>query len=539
MKEWALKYLTEGYSVIPVGQDKKPLIKWEPYQKKLPDKTEVIGWWDKNPNANIAVVTGEISGVVVVDIDDPAFKNAMLDNIEKMAEPPIATTPRGGRHQWFLRPSHEIRNATNILPKVDFRGDGGYVLVPPSSNGNGKSYVWSKSIFDTDMTVLPSEVIKLIKTASYVSPEKDKVNQAPANCQQNVSMLTNANTCSQMLTEGRRDEDLFHIANCLAKGGAKDVVIQEIIKRLAMSCTPPFPVDEAFRKIESVVNRTERKQKTMTEEIRQWCVMQDGFFLLSELCSSLGLGTRVDKGAAYTAMGRLVKEGVIEKFGNKSGCYRKVDSEAELMDWEDAPTEDLDIDYPLGISGMVKTFPSNVIVFAGTSNSGKTTMLLDIARRNAPKFNINYFNSEMGASELKMRLNMFQNCDKKLWKRVRFFERSDNFDDVIKPDDINIIDYLEVLDDFWKVGQQIKAIHSKLNQGIAIIAIQKNKGAELGRGGALGTEKPRLYINMEFGKAKIIKAKNWRGEENPNGKAIDFQIHHGWDIIPRSDWEAV
>jgi len=83
----------------------------------------------------------------------------------------------------------------------------------------------------------------------------------------------------------------------------------------------------------------------------------------------------------------------------------------------------------------------------------------------------------MGLSELRMRLELFENCTKDLWKQVRFYERSENFDDVIDPNGINIIDYLEVLDDFWKVGQQIKAIHDKLKNGIAVIAIQKNKGA--------------------------------------------------------------
>lgn len=535
MLGWALKYAEAGYSVIPVGNDKKPLMKWEPYQKKIASKEEIASWFTKWPTANIAVVTGEISGIVVVDIDDPELKNDLLDTIEKGAEPPITITPRGGRHQWFLRPKEEIRNTTGFIDKVDFRGDGGYVLVPPSKNGNGNGYVWKKSIFETDLTVLPKELINIIKTNSRVLPqnaEKTEQNQTGMSCQQGVSVLTKAVNCSQMLTQGRRDDDLFHIANCLVKGGATNEEIMEIVKRLANSCVPPFPLKDAFDKIQSALNRSERKERTISEDIRQWCDVQDGFFLIADLCSALNLTTRTDKGVAYTTMGRLVKEGVLEKFGAKSGCYRRINKDISEMDWETAPMEDLDVDYPLGIARLVKTYPSNIIIVAGTSNSGKTTFLLDFARRNINKFPISYFNSEMGLSELRMRLELFENCDLNTWKKVKFFERGDNFDDVINPDGINIIDYLEVLDDFWKVGQQIKSIHDKLNTGIAVIAIQKNKNAELGRGGALGTEKPRLYIGMNYGNAKIIKAKNWRDTENPNGKIIDFKIVSGWQILP-------
>jgi hypothetical protein len=539
MLGWATKYAEAGYSVIPVGNDKKPLLKWEQYQKKIASKEEIASWFTKWPTANIAVVTGEISGIVVVDIDDPELKHDLLDTIEKGAEPPITITPRGGRHQWFLRPKEEIRNTTGFIDKVDFRGDGGYVLVPPSKNGNGKGYIWKKSIFETDLTVLPKELINIIKTNSRVFPQnmgKTEQNQTGMSCQQGVSVLTKPVNCSQMLTMGRRDDDLFHIANCLVKGGANNDEIMEIVKRLANSCVPPFPINDAFEKIQSALNRSERKERTISEDIRQWCDMQDGFFLIADLCSALNLTTRTDKGVAYTTMGRLVKDGVLEKFGAKSGCYRRLNKDISEMDWETAPMEDLDIDYPLGISGLVKTYPSNIIIVAGTSNSGKTTFLLDFARRNINKFPISYFNSEMGLSELRMRLELFENCDLNTWKKVKFFERGDNFDDVINPDGINVIDYLEVLDDFWKVGQQIKSIHDKLNTGIAVIAIQKNKNAELGRGGALGTEKCRLYLNLEYGKIKLIKGKNWRTSENPNRKSKDFKLVQGWQFIDDGGW---
>ena len=540
MQNWAIRYMKAGMSVIPVSQDKKPLIKWEQYQKRLATEKEILEWWLQYPNANIAVVTGAISNKAVIDIDDPNIKNGLLESIEAFANPPITITPRGGKHQWFAYPKKEVRNTTSLFPSVDFRGEGGYVIVPPSTNGNGKAYSWEKSIFDIDIPTLPDSIVYLLNSSiRFQTPEKQPEplkNQPLAECQQNVSTLTNADASLQMLTQGRRDEDLFHIAWCMVKGGAKEHEVMEVVSRLAPTCNPPVSLKDAHEKIKSAFNRGVRKEGTIAEEIRQWCEMQDGFFLISDLCSSLGLTTRQDKNAAYQTVGRLMKDNVIEKFGNKSGCYRRIDKDLTEMDWEKAPTTDLDMTYPFGIEKLVKTYPSNIIIIAGVANSGKTSFLLDLARLNINKFPIHYFNSEMGLSELKMRLELFENCNAKLWKKIKFFERGDNFDDVIQPNGINIIDYLEVLDDFWKVGQQIKAIHNKLKEGVAFIAIQKNKGAELGRGGALGLEKPRLYINMDYGKLKIIKAKNWRDSGNPNGQCVNFKIVKGWNLLPQGGW---
>jgi putative DNA primase/helicase len=66
----ALKYWELGWSIIPLGRDKRPLIaEWSPYQKRRATKDEIEQWWSKWPEANIGLVTGSISGVVVLDAD--------------------------------------------------------------------------------------------------------------------------------------------------------------------------------------------------------------------------------------------------------------------------------------------------------------------------------------------------------------------------------------------------------------------------------------------------------------------------------------
>jgi hypothetical protein len=172
---------------------------------------------------------------------------------------------------------------------------------------------------------------------------------------------------------------------------------------------------------------------------------------------------------------------------------------------------------------------------AGESNSGKTALALNFARLQQDRFDVHYFSSEMGKTELRERLLKFP-YPLESWK-VHFWERSSNFADVIRPDGINIIDFLEIHDEFYKVGLYIKDIFDKLKTGIAFILIQKNKNTDFGLGGMRSLEKARLYLAMEPGRLKIVKAKNWASQKNPNGLSISFKLVGGCDFHNSTPWE--
>ncbi len=156
---------------------------------------------------------------------------------------------------------------------------------------------------------------------------------------------------------------------------------------------------------------------------------------------------------------------------------------------------------------------------------------------NMKKFKVNYFSSEMGPVELKERLSKFENPLSD-FKKVKWLERSGNFADVIKPDEVNIIDFLEMTDNFYLIAQYIKEIFDKLSTGIAIIAIQKNPGQTLGLGGGRSIEKARLYLSMDAGRLRIEKGKNWANPTvNPNGLEINFKLVQGCRFKPEGTWE--
>jgi len=126
---------------------------------------------------------------------------------------------------------------------------------------------------------------------------------------------------------------------------------------------------------------------------------------------------------------------------------------------------------PFNLHRMVETMPGNIILVAGEPNAGKTGLLLNVIANNMHKSEIHYFNSEMGGSELKKRLSLFNDVMLHQWN-FKARERSDNLGDVIKPGKgtVNIIDFLELHDNFYEVGGRLAEIHRKLKGAVAIIA---------------------------------------------------------------------
>lgn len=142
----ALRLAERGLRVFPCRpHDKRPAT-----SHGLKDATvdpEVIDrWWRQVPSFNIGVATGAVSKILVVDVDD-VDAEAELKKLEAQYSPlpsTVESVTARGRHLFFQWPEREVRNsASKLAPGVDIRGDGGYVVVPPSLHPSGKRYSWS------------------------------------------------------------------------------------------------------------------------------------------------------------------------------------------------------------------------------------------------------------------------------------------------------------------------------------------------------------------------------------------------------------
>ncbi len=146
--ETAQRYLARGWSVLPLrARDKRPLAVWEPLQNSRPSAEQVTDWFSRWPDANIGIVTGEISNLIVLDIDPEHGGDVSLDRLERQYGRLPATietiTGGGGRHLYFAHPSGFVRNRTGLAQGIDLRGDGGYIVAPPSIHPSGQPYVWA------------------------------------------------------------------------------------------------------------------------------------------------------------------------------------------------------------------------------------------------------------------------------------------------------------------------------------------------------------------------------------------------------------
>lgn len=172
--EHALQYADLGWSVIPLKQDKRPYISWKPYQEKPATKAQIKKWWEKYPDANIGVVTGKVSGLIVIDLDSVDGQEAYIAECGELHET-IAQTTGKGRHLLFKHPGDtEYSNMARTLTDVDIRGDGGYIMAAPSVHPSGAIYQWTIDPVENelaDLLDLPSEVQKILKSSNGTKPK--------------------------------------------------------------------------------------------------------------------------------------------------------------------------------------------------------------------------------------------------------------------------------------------------------------------------------------------------------------------------------
>jgi hypothetical protein len=156
----AQRYRALGWSVVPVRRGgKQPLVRWQMLQQRLPEAGELEQWFGLWPDANLGIVTGAISGLVVIDVDPQHGGEESLAHLER-AHAPLpptveAVTGGGGRHLYFAHPGGQVRNRAGLAQGIDLRGDGGFVVAPPSLHASGRSYAWRSGHAPEDLAVAP------------------------------------------------------------------------------------------------------------------------------------------------------------------------------------------------------------------------------------------------------------------------------------------------------------------------------------------------------------------------------------------------
>mgnify|MGYP000001417917 CR=1 FL=1 len=237
----ALEYLRLGFVPIPIKpRDKVPLIKWCDWQSRKPSESDILSWWKQNPDANVAILTGEISGIVALDLE------AGADLGDRPIPPtPMQLTGGGGKHYLFRHPGFPVPNAVRIWEKVDLRGDGGYIVVAPSIHPSGRRYEWVIHPATHELSDPPQWLLELIRERSK-SKKKDWKKIA------------------QGVPEGQRNETLASYIGKVLAGLPEELwetAGWDAAKGFAQRCSPPLPLDEAREVFESIAKREAAKRE--------------------------------------------------------------------------------------------------------------------------------------------------------------------------------------------------------------------------------------------------------------------------------------
>jgi len=278
--------------------------------------------------------------------------------------------------------------------------------------------------------------------------------------------------------------------------------------------------------------------------VREWVSSVTGVFSSTQLYQDLGITMPADKEAIRQLLHRMVQRGIIVRDSVSAGRYRRPDREVYRIDLRGgAASRPCNITMPLGEHRLVEIYPGNIILLAGETNAGKTSWALSLARANMDRFDVHYFSSEMGEEEFLKRLSMFQDITPADWN-MQVYERSQGFADVIVPGEagekpvLNIVDFLEVHDQFWRISAELAAIHDALKGAVCVVCIQKGLGERAtGVGGSFSLHKPRLALALRRNEIEIVKAKNWADPQvNPNGLIRSFVLENGVRFRPTTEW---
>jgi hypothetical protein len=244
--QWALALARRGLWVFPCRpRDKIPATP-HGYKDATTDADTIEHWWHLEPDCNIGVATGQRSGVFVVDVDgeDAEAELRKLEAQHGALPSTVEAITARGRHMYFVwSAKHPVPNtAGKIAPGIDTRGEGGYVLAPPSVHRTGRVYAWS---VDSGDTFAPAPRW-LLDRISNGNGDGSGAATPPKQWRELVKGVT----------EGQRDCSAARLTGYLLHHHVDPVVVLELMQGWnATRCTPPLPTGDIERIVDSIAGR--------------------------------------------------------------------------------------------------------------------------------------------------------------------------------------------------------------------------------------------------------------------------------------------
>src|SRR5215211_6442047 len=241
----ALAFAERGRPVFPCEQGGKKPLTPNGHLDATTDPRKIHMWWNRHPDANIATPTGKRSGILAVDHDTSKEGTASLEEVEAILGPVskgvTIETGSGGRQYLFRYPEGlNIRNATGVLPGVDVRGEGGYILAPRSVTKGVYTRLDGKPLAEP-----PAQLIEALTEPQRDAGKIRMIHTAPS-----------IGADGSPILQGSRDDTLARIAGRLHDGtrSLEDLTAQ-LLEINAQRCERPLPDAQVLKIARSINGR--------------------------------------------------------------------------------------------------------------------------------------------------------------------------------------------------------------------------------------------------------------------------------------------
>ncbi len=228
---------------------------------------------------------------------------------------------------------------------------------------------------------------------------------------------------------------------------------------------------------------------------------------------------------------RDADRGLLRRRGKK---FKALDKSTikKMNPFKEARENKIALKFPtmFGFTESIIVSEGDVIVIAGESNQGKTTLAYNILADNMDNHEAFLISTEATASKFTDRFKTMywvnpvkENGDLKF--EYAFMDGT-NYEEVIEPDKINIIDWVGLRGEYYLIENIIQDIKARLNKGIAVLVLQKKEGQDVPVGGEFAYRRADVCFAISKGLLKVIKVKSWNPPD-PNYKMFKFNITEG------------
>jgi hypothetical protein len=252
MGQAALALANFGWNVFPISPRAKTPATIHGLNDATRDVIKITKFWLRYPEHNIGVRCGVESGILVLDVDDRHGGNESLAELELANEKLPLTlsvkTPGGGQHFYFAHPGGDIRNTTGYpATGLDIRGDGGYVLAPPSVSEEGRRYEVDERVPIADLPRWLREKLVHYQTALKSMSTQQWVDEIMRD-----------------VPEGGRNDALTKLTGkYISEGLSEELILPTVWAQNVAHCHPPVSAKECKSVVQSILRRDARNRNAV------------------------------------------------------------------------------------------------------------------------------------------------------------------------------------------------------------------------------------------------------------------------------------